>query len=111
MKKLYYSTCAVAAPHIGVVIDDIISSKKQGHDVYWAYCHCALSTCFKNLDGYNSICKLCHRMYGEYQKVYGSGVHMLPIKSSDLKQKSGTALSSEVLHWSDASALSATLLS
>ena len=87
MKKLYYSTCAVAAPHIGVVIDDILAAKQEGHDIYWAYCHCALSTCFKNLDGYGSICRLCHQMYREYQKAYGAGVHMLPIKTSDIQQK------------------------
>ena len=87
MKKLYYSTCAVAAPHIGVVIDDILAAKQEGHDIYWAYCHCALSTCFKNLDGYGSIRRLCHQMYREYQKAYGAGVHMLPIKTSDIQQK------------------------
>lgn len=85
-KKLYYSSCAIAAPHIGVIIDDILTSKKKGDDVYWAFCHCALSTCFMNLDGYNCICKLCHHMYDEYQRVYGEGVHMLPINKADMKQ-------------------------
>ena len=86
-KLLYYSTSALAAPHIGVVIDDILAAKQKGHDVYWAYCHGALSTCFMNLDGYNSICKLCHRMYNEYQRAYGAGVHMLPFKMSDMQQR------------------------
>lgn len=86
-KLLYYSTSALAAPHIGVVIDDILAAKQKGYDVYWAYCHGALSTCFMNLDGYNSICKLCHRMYNEYQRAYGAGVHMLPFKMSDMQQR------------------------
>lgn len=81
-KKLYYSSCAIAAPHIGVVIDDILSAKQEGHEVYWAYCQCALSTCFMNLNGYNSICHLCHCMYHQYKKTYGQGIHLLPINRS-----------------------------
>lgn len=83
-KKLYYSSCSIKAPHIGVVIDDILAAKQNGDEVYWAYCHCALSTCFMNLDGYNSICHLCHKMYKEYEKVYGTGINIIPIKRSDL---------------------------
>jgi len=79
-KKLYYSSCSIAAPHIGVIIDDLLAAKQNGDEVYWAYCHCALSSCFMNLDGHKSICQLCHRMYKEYQRVYGTGVHIIPIK-------------------------------
>lgn len=86
-KKLYYSSCSIAAPHIGVIIDDLLAAKQEGNEVYWAYCHCALSSCFMNLDGYNSICSLCHRMYDEYQRVYGAGIHMLPIKRSEIKEQ------------------------
>lgn len=86
-KKLYYSSCSIAAPHIGVIIDDILTAKQSGDDVYWAYCHCALTSCFMNLDGSDCVCRLCHRMYQEYQRVYGSGVHMIPIRKSDLQTK------------------------
>jgi hypothetical protein len=86
-KKLYYSSCSIATPHIGVIIDDILNAKQDDNEVYWLYCHCALSTCFMNLEGYNCICNLCHLMYREYQKVYGAGVHVLPIRKADLQKK------------------------
>ena len=85
-KKLYYSSCSIAAPHIGVIIDDLLAAKQNGDEVYWAYCHCALSSCFMNLDAHNSICKFCHRMYKEYNRVYGAGIHLLPIKGTDTKK-------------------------
>lgn len=84
MKKLYYSSCSLAAPHVGIILDDIISSKKSGDTVYLAYCHCGLSSCFMNLSGHESICKFCHYMYRQYQKKYCEGVNMLPIRPSDL---------------------------
>lgn len=84
-RVLYYSSCSIAAPHIGVVIDDILTRKEAGDEIYWAYCHHALSSCFMNLDGYPCICRFCHRMYRQYQRVYGAGVHMLPIKKEDMK--------------------------
>ncbi|MBQ8990082.1 MAG: hypothetical protein IJ067_10370 [Prevotella sp.] len=86
-KRLYYSSCSLAAPHIGVVIDDILAGKEAGDDIYWAYCHGALSSCFMNLDGYPCDCQFCHKMYRQYQRVYGAGVHMLPIKKDDVKHK------------------------
>lgn len=89
-RKLYYSSCSIAAPHIGVIIDDLLAAKQEGHEVYWSFCHNALSSCFMNLDSHNSICKFCHRMYKEYQKVYGSGIHMLPINGDDVKKQERT---------------------
>ena len=89
-RKLYYSSCSIAAPHIGVIIDDLLAAKQEGHEVYWSFCHNALSSCFMNLDSHNSICKFCHRMYKEYQKVYGAGIHMLPINGNDVKKQERT---------------------
>ncbi len=87
-KKLYYSTCSFSTPHIGVIIDDLLVARRENHEVYWAYCHCALSTCFMNLDSHHSACQLCHIMYKEYQRVFGIGIHMVPIKNIDIiKQK------------------------
>lgn len=86
-KRLYYSSSSLAAPHIGVIIDDILAARKVGDEIYWAYCHCGLTSCFMNLDGYNSICSMCHCMYNEYKRVYGKGVHMLPLKKSMNKSK------------------------
>ena len=86
-KRLYYSSSALAAPHIGVIIDDILDGKQKGDDIYWAYCHCGLSSCFMNLDGYPCICQFCHRMYKQYQQAYGAGVHMIPIKAEDIKHR------------------------
>ena len=86
-KKLYYSSCSIAAPHIGVIIDDLLAAKQGGDEVYWAYCHCALSSCFMNLDAHNCICKFCHRMYEEYKRVYGAGIHMLPINGTDIRKQ------------------------
>jgi hypothetical protein len=90
MKRLYYSSSALAAPHIGVIIDDILDGKEKGDEIYWAYCHCGLSSCFMNLDGYPCDCQFCHRMYREYQRAYGAGVHMIPIRKEDMKHKDQT---------------------
>ena len=79
-KRLYYSSSSLAAPHIGVVIDDILTAKEAGDEIFWAYCHEGLSSCFMNLDGYPCICQFCHRIYREYQRAYGAGVHMIPIR-------------------------------
>ena len=87
MKKLYYSSCSLAAPHVGIILDDILTSKKNDDTVYLAYCHCALASCFMNLSGHECFCKFCHYMYRQYEKKYGDGVHMLPICHSDLKHQ------------------------
>ena len=85
MKKFYYSSCSLAAPHVGIILDDIVTSRKEGDTVYFAYCHCALASCFMNLSGHVSTCNFCHYMYRQYQKKYGEGVHFMPIKETDLK--------------------------
>lgn len=85
MKKFYYSSCSLEAPHVGIIIDDVLTSRKNGDDVYFAFCHCALSSCFMNLGGHASICKFCHAMYRRYQKNYGEGVNWIPIYASDVR--------------------------
>ena len=87
MKKFYYSSCSVAAPHVGIILDDVVTSRKEGDTVYFGYCHCALASCFMNLSGHASTCKFCHFMYRQYQKKYGEGVHFMPIKETDLKHQ------------------------
>lgn len=87
MKKLYYSTCGFTAPHIGVMIDAVSSSVKNGDDVIWAYCNSALPSCWINRKGKKGQCALCHRMYKEYIPIYGKGAKILPIKNSNLKHK------------------------
>ncbi|SEF49646.1 Capsule polysaccharide biosynthesis protein [Xylanibacter ruminicola] len=84
MKKFYYSSCSLEAPHAGIILDDILTSKKEGDTVYLGYCHCALSACFMNLSGHRSICKFCHYMYDQYKKKYGDGVNMMPIHYEDM---------------------------
>ena len=87
-KKLYYSTCAILTPNIGITIDDILSSKKEQDDeIYWCYCHNALSACYGNLNGCPSICYFCHSMYKRYAKKYGKRVHMIPIDRKDFVHK------------------------
>ena len=78
-KKLYYSTCAILTPNIGITIDDILSAKNEHDEIYWCYCHKALSACYGNLNGCPSVCDFCHSMYKRYAKEYGKGVHMIPI--------------------------------
>ena len=84
-KRLYYSTSSLAAPHMGVVIDDILDAQEKGDEVYWTYCHTALSSCWVNPDGFNCICNFCHRLYCEYQRVYGTNIHMIPIQKPSIK--------------------------
>ena len=78
-KKLYYSACSLLSPHIGLIIDDVISSKKAHDVIYWCYCKNALSSCFGNLNGSPPICQFCHNMYRRYGAKYGENVHMIPI--------------------------------
>lgn len=87
MKKFYYSSCSLAAPHVGIILDDVVSSRKDGDTVYFGYCHCALSSCFMNLSGHVSTCNFCHYMYRQYQKKYGEGVVFMPIRMSDFKHQ------------------------
>ena len=87
MKKFYYNSCSLEVPHAGIMMDDVMISRKQGDMVYWAYCKDALSSCFMNLDGHKCICKFCHRMYREYEKHYLEGVTMIPISHTDFKHQ------------------------
>lgn len=86
-KKLYYSTCSILTPNIGITIDDILSAKNGQDEIYWCYCHNALSACHGNLNGCPSICDFCHSMYKRYAKKYGKGVHMIPIDRKDFAHK------------------------
>lgn len=86
-RKLYYSSCSIAAPHIGVTIDDILTSKKANDDIYWCFCHCALTSCFKNLYGYSSVCSLCHLMYNRYKLKYGKDLHIIPIDKAHMNHQ------------------------
>lgn len=87
-KKLYYSTCAILTPNIGITIDDILSAKGGQDEIYWCYCHNALSVCYGNLNGCPSICDFCHSMYKRYAKKYGKGVHMIAIDRKDFVHRS-----------------------
>ena len=86
-KKLYYSTCAILTPNIGITIDDILSAKREQDEIYWCYCHKALSTCYGNLNGCPSVCDFCHSMYKRYAKKYGKGIHMIAIDRKDFNHK------------------------
>ena len=90
MKKFYYSSCSLEAPHVGIIIDDVLTSRKNGDTVYFGYCDCALKSCFMNLSGHSSICKFCHAMYKRYQKNYGEGVNWLPIHLTDVQYENRT---------------------
>ena len=87
-KKLYYSTCAILTPNIGITIDDILSAKREQDEIYWCYCHNALSACHGNLSGCPSICDFCHSMYKRYVYKYGKGVHMIAIDRKDFVHES-----------------------
>ena len=87
MIKLYYSSCSLAAPHSGIILDDVLMSRRGGDTVYLAYCHCALSSCFMNLSGHESFCTFCHYMYHQYEKKYCKDVNLLPISYSDLNHQ------------------------
>ena len=80
---LYYSACSIAVPHIGVIIDDILSAKERGDEIYWCYCRGAISSCFTNRDGYPNICHFCHSMYQRFVKKYGDKVNVIPINKED----------------------------
>ena len=84
MKKLYYSSCSVSPPHMGVIMDDILSCRQPGDDIYLMYCQGALPSCIMNLSGHDSYCRFCHYMYRQYEKKYLKGVTMLPLTYGDL---------------------------
>lgn len=87
MKRFFYSACGYSAPHIGVIIDEVVTSINKGDEVYWAYCQGALSSCWTNRSGKKSACKLCHRMYKEYASNYAKNVHMIPVNPSSMNHK------------------------
>lgn len=85
---LYYSSCSIAVPHIGIIIDDILSAKKRGDEIYWCYCCGAISSCFMNRDGYPSICHFCHSIYQRFVKKYGDKVNVIPINKEEFAPNS-----------------------
>lgn len=87
-KKLFYSSCSFWAPHIGVTIDDVLQSKRENDEVYWAYCCGALSSCLMNLDSHKCICNFCHKMYRNHIRKYGKGIHLIPIDKVKFDHKS-----------------------
>ncbi len=95
MKKLYYSTCSYATPHIGVVMNAIQNDLKEGHEVYFAYCDGICTSCFKNMDANAAKCKLCRITYHKciFDKINGVK-EFLPIKKSANSEKSVPVYSS-----------------
>lgn len=78
-RKLYYSTCSLLSPHIGVTIDDVLSSKKENDEIFWLFCRNALTSCQGNLNGMPCICDFCHTMYKRFKKEYGKNINMISI--------------------------------
>lgn len=87
MKKFYYSASSCAAPHIGVVLDDVLLSLKNGDEVYWAYCHNALSSCWANRFGQKGQCYLCHYMYNVFHRNYAPQAKMIPVCKNNIAHK------------------------
>ncbi len=80
MKKLYYQSCSYATPHIGVLINSIKNSLKNGDNVVFAYCDGIMTSCFKNISANSANCKLCNFTYQNVIKLQLPKVRFYPIK-------------------------------
>lgn len=83
MRKLYYSSCSFATPHMGVLLDSILDDKENGCEVHWAYCNRGLGLCQMNSHGFRTSCWLCQSEYNHLFKAYGKGIILHPIKRSN----------------------------
>lgn len=80
MKKLIYTMNYAVYPHQGAMLDKLVEEQNNGHEVFWAYCHGALSSCFPNVNGNKATCKFCHFMNKEFARQYtDKRVHIIPI--------------------------------
>lgn len=85
MKILYYSTCSCSYPHMGVMLNSIIEDVKNGHEVIWVYCDCAVPSCFMNPRGSKAYCRFCKYSYKHLIAKYGKGVNNIISLSSSPK--------------------------
>lgn len=72
--------CWKVYPHQGAMLDKLVEEQKNGHEVFWAYCQGALSSCFPNVNGNKATCEFCNLMNREFSKLYtDKKVHIIPI--------------------------------
>lgn len=82
MKKLYYSSCSYAAPHTGVLMDYMITDINEGHEVFWAYCHGAQTSCFINDNANEAKCEICHILYKGLVNKFGKQMTIRPLRQT-----------------------------
>lgn len=80
MKKLYYSVCSLATPHMDVLLNAIGNDIESGHEVVFAYCDEAMHSCFKNMEENAGLCKLCRFTYNHCIIPKLNGVKLLPVR-------------------------------
>lgn len=81
MKKLYYSVCSLATPHMDILLNAIGNDLEAGHDVTFAYCNGAMHSCYKNKDSNAGLCKLCKFTYNTCILKKLKGVNIYPVSS------------------------------
>lgn len=81
MKKLYYSSCSTATPHMDVLINSIYNDIEAGHEIYFSYCDRAMSSCFKNMNSNEGLCKLCKFSYNHVVLKKLQGLSIIPVRS------------------------------
>lgn len=77
MKKFVYSACSYTNPHMGVLLNEILSSVDDGDKVYWGQCRGILSSCMMNIDGNSMCCSLCRLQYKSLIKNFGGQVEVV----------------------------------
>ena len=78
MKRFVYTTCSYANPHMGVLLNEILSSVDDGDKIYWGHCRGILSSCMMNPNGNSLHCRLCRLQYKSLIKRFGKRVEVVP---------------------------------
>lgn len=78
MKKFVYSACSYANPHMGVLLNEILSSVENGDKVFWGQCRGVLTSCMMNPNGDMMHCSLCKLQYKSLIKRFGNQVEIVP---------------------------------
>lgn len=86
MKKLFYSVSSLHNPHVGVMLNKILSDKRKGVEVVMAYCDRALPSCIGNVNGNKGICRFCRHMHHQMAHDFLPGVETIAVSGKKFKK-------------------------